>query len=303
MSMPYNVDSLAQLEPWLPIFMYFSVQQFEEVYEFLDFPTTPNDELRRVAYSFALNYLLLLFNRPDSELYNALQKHLSSLVTRINPTTMLEDISEVAPETQLQEIFQQAFRKLDEMGVGKEIYEWSINTYKYNRILHVGNIRFFDSLSAWFSILRRWASIQWMRSPNSQNKEVNKAWNTLKESYSSTFLKEGAGNNDYKSLPLSESTKSYIQLEILTSSAEKLRFQNILKEMDHSSKNTWDRLAFDFISFYHEGEYRLNIRSLSRLVASLSSKELEILNFWASQHMEEFLKLELTISKISQHPE
>src|SRR5688500_13862445 len=67
------------LQPWMYIFMSLSIKQFNYIYDKLDFPFTPPEDLQQIARDFSITQQIILHNPvPESPSVDLLEGGLST---------------------------------------------------------------------------------------------------------------------------------------------------------------------------------------------------------------------------------
>lgn len=223
------------LYPWYKIFLALSVPQFEFFWQRLKFPFHPTDGLRHAAYDFAYRYVVSI-NLRAKEIEGLGTRRL--LETIDIEASLREDINQFSSRLDLKiylhSHLHKTFVELEEQGYSREVYQWGIKTYTYNRI---NNIQYFKStniVSEWILLFRRWAATAWI----AQKQPI------LPDTHSFFDLFQKTDPRIYQNIPIkSDKTLAEIQQAILTNTIFLFGLSDYIEGLLSQPQGVWETFA------------------------------------------------------------
>lgn len=286
------------LLPWNRVFTCLSIEQFNSIYDALDFPFRPLEDVRLIAHDFAFTYYKLLARHPESEY----RKPVERLVEcgEINTYNLLSGTMPSDPSVKLREVlFENTFSHLERLGYAEAIYQWGKQTQTYIRFADRLKLANIDVIAGWCNLLRVWAVLQWLEQPLSPNDTTlySDDWEKIIAKWKPFYV-------DYQPQPLTtaplslpQSTRLALQAHILHHEARRLHFMTAVEQMMNSPKTDWEdfvlRQVATYADYKNEGRYRINLQIGRMIVQLLSAAEMTVLEEWAAQHAHQYRGLKV----------
>jgi hypothetical protein len=261
--------------PWVHIFFELSIQQFDQVYDLLEFPFKPTEALRQIAKDFALTFMIF----QDNEDYRTAVAHVTSV--EAPSVDLFEGIpSDALYSAKLEGLFTNTFARLEQLRYGNAVYQWG----RHNNTFYSDPDK--RALSAWYRLLARWVIQKWFDSSQlPQCESDGRNWEqilTLLQPY------YHPSEEVLKPLPLSDEILEKLQCEILYHEARRIRLVNITEAFLTTPRSVWEDFALRAgnadARIPNEGRLRINLKTWQAVVNLLSSDEMLILEQWGSEH-------------------
>jgi hypothetical protein len=282
--MPYTLDLSfrSPLLPWGHVFWCLSVKQFSRVYEYLDFPFDPPENVRQIAHDFSLTWLML----THSEDYN----HVRDILRGNSETSSVDLLEGTSPNDPFAHrrntLFTNTFAHLERIGYAEAIYRWGKHTashykHKYQTKTQMG---LYDMLFPWFLLLRWWTVMEWQKQPIPPSHPLySNVWDDVLAKYGAfqrTFILD--------LMPLSAESRIALQAIVLNHAARQLQLETITDEIWASSRTVWEDVALRagaaYTFFKQEGNFRIETRLWHAIENLLSTDELHLLEQWAMEN-------------------
>lgn len=253
------------LLPWIYIFVSLSVDQFEKIYDMLDFPFPPRKDLRQIAKDFVI---IEEINRGNS-------------VPDAASTDLLQGIASTTSYVERREaLFINMFEYLEKKGYAELIYDWGKHTHPFYPFRKV------QVLAAWCHLLREWTVLESVRqSASFENKLYSNEWNMVVTKFAPIYSESSI---TLEPLLLPSATCAKLQEIVIRSEASQLRLEATMDQiilspqsvwedfaLRHGAGNTWIRL---------EGHFRINLREWKSIVDVISTDEMNVLEEWIIHH-------------------
>jgi hypothetical protein len=258
--------SSISLYNWGATFSCLSTQQFRLIFDYLDFPIEPSDELRHLARDFSIFYYANI-DRKRRELPEI------NLLEGVLPSDTWKDRIEI--------LFTNTFKHLDSMNYAEKIYQWEVHTSDYYPVLYR------EPLNALCNFLRVWAVFEWLKQPISSEHELYSSdWNRVIAKWSPIYAQNV--KEEVTPMPLSTETCTKLQTIVLQQETRHMLFGAALDQIKSSPKTEWEEFAFDKIWIGLEANFRINLQEWKMIAATLSHEEIDLLEQWPLQHKEHY---------------
>lgn len=268
------------LIPWIYVFRSLSLARFQEVYDKLNFPVVPSENLRQLSKDFVIAY----------------ETNLGGVVSETASIDLLEGISPSDDYKKRREtLFNNMFLQLEQMGHAEAIYKWVRHTadyYKYRDVFQA---------SVWCILLLKWAILEQVKQPIPKDHDLySDDWSDLVAKCTPIYTR--IPRPPFKqlvieTLPLSEESNLALRALIFQHEAVHLHFQNILEEILIVPEDSWEdsvlRSGGCYMWLKLEGRFRLRVQELNAIVEMLSVNEMDILKTWGIK--DSYHKLEIPI--------
>jgi hypothetical protein len=258
---------------WSKTFSCLSTQQFGLVYDYLDFPIRPSDELRQLARDFSIAFYANI-NRKRPELPGI------NLLEGVSPFDTWEN--------RIKALFTNTFNRLENMGYAKMIYQWETLTSDYYGWSNQ------QSLNDFCRLIRVWTVFEWLKQPISSEHELYSSdWNRTITRLAPIY----APNENWKIVPMNISTETSTKLQIIVIQHETrhMLFSGTLNQIELSPKSDWEEFAFDRIWTGLEGNFHINLQEWKKIAATLSDDDISLLEQWALQHKDHYRDLKFPL--------
>jgi hypothetical protein len=254
-----STKSLNPLFPWQGIFSIVSLEQFGEIRELLDFPIEPTLEIQSIARGFvktAFSFQGFDDRAPAGSI---------NFFERI-PTNLQYKEKQFA-------LFDLAFSSLEELGVGRPIYDWSLDSLYFqqdNKEIIMSAYRF----------LHRWigANLQFIPDGLDSNalRELLDEWRTPHWVSIAEHLAP---------MPLSKESQIKLYKIVLNCTLARKHVEEIRLALKEAAITAWDRLLyFRGLSggafLINEARYRLSISLWRTIRQQFSSEEVADIERW-----------------------
>lgn len=260
---------------WVKLFFTLSIKQFNQVYEILELPIQPTDELRQIAKDFALTYKIFM----DGEEHRTALAHVLSV--EAPSQDLLKGIPHDAPlVTKKDALFTNTFARLEQIGYANELYNWSRHTRDFYQHPDV------EELALRCSLLRWWATEKWFSTSQSPSCEYDAdLWQqtlTLLQPYNRP------SKQVLPPLPLPNELLEKLQCIIFYHEAQDMRLRSITDTFLTAPTSIWENFALRAGGagtwIPSEGYLKINLREWQMIVNMLSSDEMLTLEEWVVQN-------------------
>lgn len=273
---------------WYRVFSILSVQQFCQVYDLLDFPFCPPDDVRQIAHDFVLIRDVMLGDKGESTGASRWLKVLLHYGETVS-VYLLHGTPPDAPYKEKRDaLFRNTFAYLERLGYAEVVYEWGKHTGSYWQHAHRESYSAILCLSDWCIKLKHWDTA--MRRPPKPSeppepKIYTDEWWELMEKRPKWPVKPK------KPLLLSNNSQKLLQDIIQEFEARKTRLEISINQIMEVPKSRWEEyiLKWNLGDTYirQEGRMRINLHQWAAILDTLSPEDMNILNEWAMQYHEE----------------
>jgi hypothetical protein len=288
MNYEFNLERTPMLLPWYHVFQMLSIQQFCQVYDLLDFPFCPPDDLRQIAHDFVL--ILGVMMGDKGERTGALSW--LKVLLHYGETVSVYLLHGTPPDAPYEEkrdaLFKNTFTTLERLGYANVVYEWGKETDIYLKYANHEKYLFISSLSSWCTKLKHWdTAIRRPPKPPAppEPKIYTDEWWELMEKRPKRFVKPE------KPLLLSDNSRKALQDIIQEFEARKTRIETTINQFMEAPKSRWEEYILKWrlgnMRMRHEGQMRINLQQWGAILDTLSPEDMNILNEWAIQYQDE----------------
>lgn len=253
-----STKSLNPLFPWQGIFSIISLEQFGEIHELLDFPIEPTFEIQSIARGFVKT------------------AHRFRGFDDAAPAGSIDFSERIPSDLQYKErqfaLFDLAFSSLEALGVGRPIYNWSLDSGIFQQVDK-------EIIMSAYRFLHRWLAANHQFIPvkvDSALKDLLDEWQTPHWVRISENL-----------APMSLSKDSQIKLYkiVLDCTLAREHVQAISLTLKETAITPWDQLVYfhglsDGAFLITEARYRLSISLWRTIRQQFTSEEVANIEQW-----------------------
>jgi hypothetical protein len=254
-----STKSLNPLFPWQGIFSIISLEQFGEIHELLDFPIEPTFEIQSIARGFVKT--AYRFRGFDDAA----------------PAGSINFFERIPSNLQYKEkqfaLFDLAFSSLEELGVGRSIYDWSIDSSYFQRVDK-------EIIISAYHFLYHWIAAHHQLVPDGIDSNVLKE---LLDEWQTPHWARVAEN--MAPMPLSKDNQIKLYKIVLNCTLAQKHVEEISLALKETAMSPWDELLYfhglsggAFLS--NEARYRLSISLWRTIRQQFSSEEVADIERW-----------------------
>lgn len=259
----YNERSF-ELLPWIFLFDFLSTEEFAAVYDRFNFPFYPCTHFRQVTLGFMFAYGNISHNR------NAIPPP-----GRVDLWTVIKPLNYAARK---QALFHATFQHLDELGVGKEVYSWVLESREYQ--FYLRRFQKLESYNKTGNLLREWATELLALDPDIRGMPQTPAAQSVVEEW---FERRNRWLSHWE---VHQITTRFYDLPTFSTPTKRKLVEIILeigvREQDISKmhKRLEERIGGKYALFSLEGSYQCDMAVWSAVQKTLSHTEMAILEEW-----------------------
>lgn len=254
-----STKSLNPLFPWQGIFSIISLEQFGEIHEVLDFPIEPTFEIQSIARGFVKTaFSFQGFNDAA-------------------PPGSINFSERLPSDLQYKErqfaLFELTFSSLEALGVGRPIYNWSLDSLYFQRVDKKTIISAYHFLYSWIA-----ANHQFIPDglDSSALRELLDEWRTPHWARIAENMAP---------MPLSKDSQIKLYKIVLNCTLAQEHVQAIRLTLKETAITPWDQLVYfhglsDGAFLSNEARYRLSISLWRTIRQQFSSEEVADIEHW-----------------------